>query len=121
MSFNHEEGFEKEDKFHRVLSQALCDCPNLKARTLKRIIAHFAPDFIDGLFEPRPCVRKLKYIGCSCLAGCGDATCNYASEDEFFHTGKLYESIDFNGATYTIKGYINGKKKIGFSYFERVT
>ena len=120
MSLDHYEGFGKEAKFHMVLEQALNDCATLKARTLKRCIAHFAPDFVDGLFEPRPCVRNLKYIGCSCLAGCGDAACNYASEDEFFKIGKIYESIDFNGGTYTIKGYENGEKRIGSSYFERV-
>ena len=60
------EGFEKERKFHIILEQALCDCTVLKARTVKRIIAHVAPQFLEGLFESRPCIRKLKYIGCGC-------------------------------------------------------
>jgi hypothetical protein len=32
--------------------------------------------------------------------------------------GELYESTDFNGATFTIKGYGDGKKGIGSAYFE---
>ncbi|MFC1885582.1 hypothetical protein ACFLZM_00780 [Thermodesulfobacteriota bacterium] len=73
------------------------------------IISHFAPDFLEGLFEPRPCVRKLKYVGCGCNLS-----------DEFFEIGKIYESIDFNGATYTLKGYGDGKRRIGSAYFEWV-
>ena len=63
MHNKHYEGFEKEHRFHIILGQALRDCPVLKARTVKRIIAHVAPEFLEGLFESRPCVRKLKYIG----------------------------------------------------------
>lgn len=112
MHRDHYEGFEKERKFHMILDQALCDCSVLKARTVKRIIAHIAPEFVDGLFEPRPCVRKLKYIGC----GCEEQVCPHG--DEFFKHGEVYESTDFNGATYTIKGYEDGKRRIGSAYFE---
>ena len=104
---DHYEGFEKERKFHMILDQALGDCPTLKDRTVARIIAHIDPSFTAGLFEIRPTVRRLKYIG----RGCAEVPCPHC--DDFFEMGKLYESIDFNGATYTIKGYKNGKKRIG--------
>ena len=106
------EGFEKERKFHIILEQALCDCPVLKARTVRRIIAHVAPQFLEGLFESRPCIRKLKYIGC----GCEEPVCPHG--DDFFKIGETYRSIEFNGGTYTIEGYGRGTKRIGFSYFE---
>ena len=66
-------------------------------------MAHVVPEFMEGLFEIRPCVRKLKYIGC----GCEEAVCLHGHE--FFKMGKIYESIDFSGATYSIKGYGDGK------------
>ena len=40
MKNKHYEGFEKERKFKMIMGQALCDCPVLKARTVRRIIAH---------------------------------------------------------------------------------
>ena len=78
-------------------------------RTVKRIIAHFDPKFTDGLFESRPCVRKLRYVG--------------REEDPNSHVhsfcvlGEIYESIEFNGGTYTFKGYDG---RIGAAYFEIV-
>ena len=104
----------KKNIDHIILGQALRDCPVLKARTVKRIIAHVAPEFLEGLFESRPCVRKLKYIGC----GCEESVCSHGAG--FFKIGKIYESIDFTGATYTIEGYGSGTKRIGFSYFESI-
>jgi hypothetical protein len=109
---DHYEGFEKERKFHMVLGQAACDCPLINARTVRRIIAHFDPEFVEEVFKIRPCVRKLKYVGC----GCAEKECSHG--DKFFKQGNIYESIDFNGATYTIKGYNEGKSRIGLVYFE---
>jgi hypothetical protein len=114
MKDNHYEGFEKERRFHIILGQALSDCPVLKARTVKRIIAHVAPEFLKGLFERRPCTRKLKYIGC----GCEESVCPHG--EDFFEIGEIYESIDFTGATYSIHGYGNGTKRIGSGYFEGI-
>jgi len=112
MEKDHQEGFEKERKLKIILHRAICDCPLLKARTVQRIIAHVAPEFAEGLFESRPCVRKLKYLGY------GSEEFDCPSEDEFFQIGKLYESIEFNGATYTIKGYREGESRIGCAYFD---
>ena len=114
MCKDHQEGFEKEYIFHETLYLARKENPIIMARTIRNIIHQVAPDFLDGLFEARPCVRKLKYIGC----GCPEVDCS--DGPDFFKIGEIYESIDFTGATYTIKGYDNGKSRIGFEYFEWV-
>lgn len=101
-----------------VFQQAYCDCPFLTVRTVKRIIAHFAPAFTDGLFDFRPCKRKLRYIGHDWFE---DENFHDDDPNNFFKIWDIYESIDFNGATYTIKGYKDGKNSIGAAYFERVT
>jgi len=111
---DHQDGYEKERKFHLILYQAGCENPYIKARTIKRIIAHFAPEFIEDLFKTKSCIRRLKYIGC----GCEEPNCFHGPE--YFKLGKIYESIDFNGASYSIKGYKNGKRRIGCSFFEWV-
>ena len=111
---NHYDGFPNEHKFHMILDQAMNDCPTIKARVVRRIIAHFDRDFVRDLFVCRPCVRKLRYIGC----GCAEIECPHGNG--FFRNGGLYESIDFNGGTYSIRGYEDGKKRIGFAYFNYV-
>jgi len=114
MRKDHQDGFEKERKFHQILYSARRENPIIMARTIKNIIAHVAPEFLDSLFETRQCVRKLKYVRC----GCEDNECPHVHE--FFKMNEIYESIDFNGATYTIKGYKDGKARIGCNHFERV-
>ena len=109
---DHYEGFEKEAKFSMIAGQASCDCPVLKRRTVRRIIAHVAPDFLEGLFEIRPCRRKLRYIGCRCE----EIECSHG--EPFFEIGEIYESISFNGATYSIEVYCEGERRIGSAYFE---
>jgi len=110
---NHTEGFEKERLFHETLGKALENCPNFKAATLHEIIRAIHPEFDQGLFDVRPCVRKLRYIGyAGCEAPPDDDT------HEFFEVGKIYESINFNGATYAIAGYENEETRIGYAYFE---
>ena len=109
------EGFEKEERFHLILRRALDDCPTIKARTVKRIIHQVAPDFMEGLFSPRPCVRKLRYVGC------GDVCCEFPTE-EAPHEGNLvlgqvYESEMFNGATYKLR---DRDVWIGAAHFEWV-
>ena len=39
-------------------------------------------------------------------------------KDNFFEVGKVYKSIDFTGATYTIEGA--GNRRIGAALFEAV-
>lgn len=110
---DHFENFEKEQKFHLILSQAVADCPTIKARVVKRIIAWVNEDFVNGLFEIRQCKRKLMYIGC----GCVEKPCPHGDID-FFKEGEMYTSIDFNGASYTIEGCENGERRVGCVYFE---
>jgi len=110
---NHYAGFEREEKYNNLFSLALAECPVLKAKTFRLIIEQICPEFLAGLFERKPCVRNLKYTGMS-----GESE---PANDSFFEHGKIYESIDFNGATYNIKDYENGANKlIGSAYFEWV-
>lgn len=112
---DHYESFEKEGKFNMILGQAICDCPVLKAHTVKRIIAHIDPSFTEDLFAVRPCIRKLLFIGC----GCAESPCPHGTFD-YFKEGEIYTSINFNGGSYAIEGYGNGEKRIGCTYFERI-
>jgi len=106
---DHYEGFERESKFFTVFSQARGDCPVLMVRTVKRIIAHFDPEFRAGLFESRPCVRKLRYVGMD------EAPESHVHS--FFVVGEIYESTEFNGGTYVIKGRDG---RMGAAYFDVV-
>jgi len=103
MPIDHCYGFEKELKFQDILSQAQYDSPYIKARTVKLIIERVAPEFTEGLFEQRPCVRKLKY------AGCGDICCEFPVQDCPHHDGltpgKIYTSKTYNGAMYFLDGF----------------
>jgi ankyrin repeat protein len=111
---DHDEGFEKEAYFRTVSARARKDCPVLMNRTVKHIIAHFAPEFLKGLFERRPCVRKLRYVGC----GCAEQPCPHGNPD--FVQGQVYESIDFNGGTYTVRLPDGNTSGCGSAYFEVV-
>jgi len=110
---DHMIGFERERKFKMIFQQAYRDCPVLKTKIVHKIIAHVAPDFVEGLFEKKSCVRKLRHIGCECV----EPDCPH-DEHIFFKIGEVYESIDFNGGTYAIKGY---EGRIGSSYFEWIS
>lgn len=63
MALEHNEGFERERLFHAALGEAMRQCPNISAGTVETIIGLLAPEFLEGLFERRPCVRKLRYLG----------------------------------------------------------
>jgi hypothetical protein len=118
MKLRHQDGFEKEEYYHQVFAQALCDCPVLRIKTFRRIVARFAPEFMDGIFTNKPCVRKLKFIG---SYDSEDVAARGNAPEEFFKLGEIYKSITFNGATYTIKGYMKGSGRIGYVYFDRIT
>ncbi|MDD3151158.1 MAG: hypothetical protein PHV68_10060 [Candidatus Gastranaerophilales bacterium] len=108
---NHSDGFEKEEKFFELFVMARQDCPTLKTRTFKKILAELNPEFMANLFEIRPCVRKLRYRDRSRE--------ERAIEDRgFFKVGGIYTSVNFTGATYSIEGY--GDNKIGSGYFDIV-
>ena len=111
MNHPHRVGFEKEERFLKALYIATAKHADFKASTLKEIIAEIAPDFLDGLFEDRPCVRQLKFIGNQNFDDPPDGT----GPNPFFEIGKTYESATFNGGTYTFEGY---ERRIGAAYFE---
>jgi len=115
MQLDHYDGFEKEKLFHNILGQALCDNPNIKARTINNVIYRVAPEFMEGLFMQRPCVRKLKYIGCWDI--CCEFPLNDSPHDNGMILGKIYTSKTFNGAVYILKGK---KSPIGSAFFEVV-
>lgn len=100
---DHYEGYEAARRLHEMLAQF---------NSFKEVKAHVGEDLANEAFERKPCVRTLRYIGEEGLETDG----LYASD--FFVKGKLYRSIDFNGATYSIAGYQDGKRVIGFAYFE---
>jgi len=107
----HMIGFEREALFHKALAVCCPENEKFKAKTLKAALAIICPEFVDGLFEPRPCTRNLKFIG-------HDNWGDDAPLDDFtsfFEYGRIYESVDFNGGSYQIKG-IDGR--MGCGYFE---
>jgi hypothetical protein len=71
----------------------------------KEIIKSVNPKF-ENVFEYKECVRDLEYLG------------NGLADDEL-QIGKIYRSIQFNGATYKL--IVDEKiKTIGSNYFKRV-
>jgi len=75
-------------------------------KVVKEIILYFEPDFFDTCGQLKPCKRKLKYIG------------DPSTGSKFFIKDEVYESIDFNGATYSIKGFHG---RVGCLNFVRLT
>lgn len=104
----HQEDFEKEALFHDLLFST----PGLRSGGLKRIIAAVNPDFMAGLFEMRPCVRQLKYVG---YINCGGV--EFDSEEDELVIGEIYESVAFNGGMYELAT----GRQCGCYYFERLT
>jgi hypothetical protein len=107
----HMKGFEKEEILTEVHGH-----PQISSRLYKRedfmaVASVFNPELCIRAFERRHCARKLRYIG------------NENVEDHFVYNrrlrpyvhGEIYNSIDFNGATYTIRetGLLTG-----MAYFE---
>jgi hypothetical protein len=112
MDGTHYRGFEKEEMFIRVWRAAARNCPGLSVSAFCRMIRNVAPDFLNDLFSVRPCVRRLRYVRH------GHNGLRHAVSQGYFVPGRVYESIDFNGGDYAIKGYVDGR--IGHSCFEVV-
>lgn len=104
---DHYEGFECARYLHQLL---------VRFETFKDLTRHVGDEIVQEVFRRKPCVRTLRYIGCG--GNCQEHGCSSVSV--FFVKGGLYQSIDFNGATYTISGYRDGKRRIGSAYFEWV-
>lgn len=112
---DHHEGFEHERLFRNLIHEMAQTDPSVRIETIKRIVRHFAPDLIDGLFQVRRCRRQLRYIG-------GKEDLSECARS-FFHPGDVYWSRDFTGATYGIEGYTpegNTLKRMSCDLFERI-
>lgn len=109
----HMEGYEKEDALNEMHRN-----PEVRERLYKwkdfmAVVKVVNPSLCEGAFQRRPCERKLRYIG------------NDNFEEPFrsekptgpYIYGNIYNSIDFNGGTYTIK---ETGDVIGAAYFEVV-
>ena len=114
---DHMEGFDKEEVFHSILRDEKLKGIHeqydlrLNAAQVSRILEIVNPEYFKDLFERRRCVRKLKYI----IDTRQDPRQGYID----FRFGEIYESVDFNGGTYTIKSG-DRFEVIGCAHFERV-
>lgn len=107
---DHWNGFEKERIFHQMLDSIALLSGSKAYDILMSIIQTINPEWAEGLFETRPCERRLRYVGNN-----RNSMNFYGSE--FFVVGKEYKSLTFNGGSYTILGY---PSNIGCHYFEIV-
>lgn len=100
----HEKGFEREATLMSLHSQVTEYLYKWKDfMTVARILN---PELSANAFDRKPCKRKLLYIG---------------DLHDFFIKDKVYESITFNGATYTIEGYEDGASTIGCAHFQQIS
>ena len=99
---NREESFESEPKYHGALAHLCQRYQGFQSKDLKYVLESICPDFMDGLFERKTYICNLRYIG---------ETSNH------FTTGKSYQSITFNGATYEITDDTETNVIIGYSHF----
>ena len=118
---NHYEGFEKEEKFTEIYCKVREINPSLyMMQDFKSIVRLINPELLEGLYETRPCNRKLRYIGYDVWPE-PQRTEIRDEEDDYFVYGEIYYSADFTGATYSFEGYVDNEgipKRIGCIYFE---
>ena len=105
---SHWNGFRKEEVFLDLLEEMGLIYGNFKFKHLLKIVQTVHPEWVEGLFDEKTCVRKLRYIGNNRVP----VDCD---KPEFFVIDQEYESVTFNGGSYTIKGYPH---HIGCNYFE---
>ena len=109
----HMDGYEKEDALKEMWK-----CPNVRRLLYKwkdfmAVAGVLNPSLCEVAFNRRPCARKLRYIGHDHF----DEPFRSDKPTGPFIYGNIYHSIDFNGATYTIK---ETGDCIGAAYFEVV-
>jgi len=118
---NHNERFEKEEEFNEIYSKVIKINPSLyMMRDFENVVRLINPKLLEGLFEKRPCIRKLRYIGHDDWPE-PIRTEMKDEQHDYFVYGEIYYSVDFTGATYSFEGYVDdeGKpKRIGCAYFE---
>jgi O-acetyl-ADP-ribose deacetylase (regulator of RNase III) len=104
MGMDHNIEFEEKGKFHRALRYMLPQNSSFNTKQLKHILRIFDPELVDRITTRKECVRNLKYTG----------------EHERLTSGKLYQSLTFNGSTYEIIDNTGAVMIIGSEYFEWV-
>lgn len=109
--FEHMKGFENEAALanmhgHPQVSSRLYFRNDFMA--VARIVN---PDLCFGAFERRSCVRRLRYIGHE------NHEHGHNCRKQNYIYGEIYNSVDFNGATYLIK---ETGRIVGMAYFEVV-
>ena len=109
----HMKGFEKEETLREMWGH-----PEVRQRLYKwkdflAVAKVLVPHLREGAFERRPCKRKLRYIGYENF----EEPARSEEKNEGYIYGNIYHSIDFNGATYTIK---ETGDVIGLAYFDVV-
>lgn len=109
----HMEGYEKENALREMHGNPEVSERLYKWKDFMAVVQVVNPDLCEGAFKRRPCKRKLRFIGNDNFEE------PFRSEEptEPYIYGNIYYSIDFNGATYTIK---ETGAVIGAAYFEVV-
>jgi hypothetical protein len=107
----HMEGFEKEDKLKKMHSNLDIRNRLYKWHDFMTVARVLNPELCEGAFERRPCHRKLRYIGYDNF----EEPAKSNKDNKSYVYGNTYNSIDFNGATYTIR---ETGKLMGCAYFE---
>jgi len=118
---NHEEGFEKESKLS-ALHSTVKETHNClyKWRDFFAVANRINPELCASAFERRPCQRRLQYIGYDDWPEPTRSEMNDEGHG-YFVPGEIYQSYDFNGSTYSIRGYTDvGGEVIGCAYFKWV-
>lgn len=110
----HMEGYEKEAALKEMHNNPEVRNRLYKWKDFMKVACVVNPNLYNGAYERRSCQRKLRYIGHDNF----DEPFRSEKSAEPYIYGNIYHSVDFNGATYTIKetGGI-----IGMVYFEVVT
>lgn len=117
---NQSEGFEKEAELKQIWGRVRNIHKELYMFGAFMDVARIInPKLCEGAFEHRPCRRRLRYIGFDSWPEPHKSERNTEGHT-YFEYGKIYNSVQFNGATYTIEGYQDGirNKFIGCTYFE---
>ena len=108
---DHMIGFEKESALAAMHGHPLVSSRIYRRDDFMAVARIVNPELCIGAFERRPCVRKLRYIG----QGIFERDINGRKQHYIY--GEIYNSVDFNGATYLIK---ETGRIIGMAYFEVV-
>jgi hypothetical protein len=110
----HMKGYGKEATLGRMFCHPDIRMRFVKHRDFMAVVRVINPELCERAFERRPCERTLRYIG---YAEFDEPARSQEPDSEGFVPGGLYHSIDFNGATYTVK---ETRTIMGMAYFEAV-